>query len=142
MTQFHLQSRVSDYHTITQEQINKFADATMDHQWIHIDQERAKTESPFKNTIVHGYLTVALLPYFLNQVTSNENVKTQVNYRIENLRFNEPVLVDSQVCLRVKVLSLKNLKRMTKVQLEVTMEIKDNPKPAYKGVITFLYHFN
>ncbi len=133
---------VSEYHTITQDQINKFADATIDHQWIHLDQERAKTESPFKNTIAHGYLTVSLLPYFWNQVTSIENVKMQVNYGIESLRFNEPVLVDSQVRLRVKLLSLKNLRGITKAQLEVTMEIKDNPKPAYTGVITFLYHFN
>ena len=132
---------VSEYHTITQDQINQFADATIDHQWIHLDQERAKTESPFKNTIAHGYLTVSLLPYFWNQVTSIENVKMQVNYGIESLRFNEPVLVDSQVRLRVKLLSLKNLRGITKAQLEVTMEIKDNPKPAYSGVITFLYHF-
>ena len=132
---------VSEYHTITQDQINKFADATLDHQWIHLDQERAQNESPFKNTIAHGYLTVSLLPYFWNQVTSIENVKMQVNYGIESLRFSEPVLVDSQVRLRVKLLSLKNLRGITKAQLEVTMEIKGNPKPAYSGVITFLYHF-
>lgn len=132
---------ISDYLTITQEQIDKFADATLDHQWIHTDAERAKKESPFGNTIAHGYLTVSLLPYFWEQVVEIENVKMQVNYGIENLRFNEAVVVNSEVRLRVKLLSLKNLRGITKAQLEVTMEIKDNKKPAYSGVITFLYHF-
>lgn len=133
---------VSDYHTITQEQINQFADATLDHQWIHTDAEKAKKESPFKNTIAHGYLTVSLLPFFWHQVVSIENVKMQVNYEIGSLRFKEPVLVDSQVRLRVKLLSVKNLRGVTKAQVGVTMEIKDNPKTAYTGDITFLYHFN
>ncbi len=133
---------VSDYLTITQSQVDKFADATIDHQWIHLDAERAKTESPFKKTIAHGYLTVSLLPYFWDQVVSIENVKMQVNYEIESLRFNEPVLVDSEVRLHVTLLSLKNLRGITKAQLKVKMEIKDVKKPAYEGVITFLYHFN
>lgn len=133
---------VTDYLTITQEQISKFADATLDHQWIHIDQKRAKTESPFKNTIAHGYLTVSLLPYFWEQVVEIDNVKMQVNYEIESLRFNQAVVVDSQVRLRVTLLSLKNLRGITKAQLQVKMEIKDSDKHAYEGVITFLYHFN
>lgn len=132
---------ISDYLTITQEQIDKFADATLDHQWIHTDPERAKKESPFGNTIAHGYLTVSLLPYFWERVVAIENVKMQVNYEIESLRFGEAVVVNSEVRLRVKLLSLKNLRGITKAQLEVTMEIKDNKKPAYSGVITFLYHF-
>lgn len=132
---------VTDYHTITQEQVNQFADATIDHQWIHLDQERAKKESPFGNTIAHGYLTVSLLPYFWDQVVSIENVKMQVNYEIEKLRFNEAVPVGSQVRLRVTLLSLKNLRGITKAQLQVKMEIKDVKKPAYEGIITFLYHF-
>lgn len=132
---------ISDYLTITQEQINKFADATLDHQWIHTDPERAKRESPFGNTIAHGYLTVSLLPYFWERVVAIENVKMQVNYEIESLRFGEAVVVNSDVRLRVKLLSLKNLRGITKAQLEVTMEIKDNKKPAYSGIITFLYHF-
>lgn len=132
---------VTEYHTITQEQVNQFADATLDHQWIHLDQERAKKESPFGTTIAHGYLTISLLPYFWDQVVSIENVKMQVNYEIEKLRFNEAVAVGSQVRLRVTLLSLKNLRGITKAQLQVKMEIKDVKKPAYDGVITFLYHF-
>jgi acyl dehydratase len=132
---------LSDYHTITQDQINKFADATLDHQWIHVDAERARTESPFGNTIAHGYLTVSLLPYLWGQIISIENLKMQVNYEMESLRFNQAVVVGSQVRLRAKLLSLKNLRGITKAQLEVTLEIKDSKKPAYSGIITFLYHF-
>jgi acyl dehydratase len=133
---------VSEYHTITQEQINKFAEATLDYQWIHLDAERAKSESPFKTTIAHGYLTVSLLPYLWNQITAIENLKMQVNYEIESLRFNQAVIVDSQVRLRAKLLSVKDLRGIAKARLEVTMEIKDSKKPAFTGIITFLYHFN
>ncbi|WP_210463568.1 MaoC family dehydratase [Rufibacter roseolus] len=133
---------VSDYHTITQEQINLFADATLDHQWIHLDTERAKTESPFKTTIAHGYLTVSLLPFLWGQIISIENLKMQVNYEIESLRFNQAVTVDSALRLRVKLLSAKDLRGVIKARLEVTMEIEGSKKPAFNGIITFLYHFN
>jgi acyl dehydratase len=133
---------VSEYHTITQEQINKFADATLDHQWIHLDAERAKTETPFGATIAHGYLTVSLLPYLWTQITAIENLKMQVNYEIESLRFNQAVTVNSRVRLRAKLLSVKNLRGIAKARLEVTLEIEDSKKPAYTGIITFLYHFN
>ncbi|WP_299762560.1 MaoC family dehydratase [uncultured Pontibacter sp.] len=133
---------VSDYHTITQEQITKFADATLDHQWIHLDAERAKTETPFGATIAHGYLTVSLLPYLWSQITSIQNLKMQVNYEIESLRFNQAVTVDSCVRLRAKLLSVKNLRGIAKARLEVTLEIENSKKPAFAGIITFLYHFN
>ncbi|WP_210487737.1 MaoC family dehydratase [Rufibacter aurantiacus] len=133
---------VSDYHTITQEQINLFADATLDHQWIHLDTERAKTESPFKTTIAHGYLTVSLLPFLWGQIITIENLKMQVNYEIESLRFNQAVTVDSALRLRVKLLSAKDLRGVIKARLEVTMEIEGSKKPAFNGIITFLYHFN
>lgn len=133
---------VSEYHTITQAQISKFADATLDHQWIHLDSERAKTESPFKTTIAHGYLTVSLLPYLWYQITNIENLKMQVNYEIETLRFNQAVAVDSRVRLRAKLLSVKDLRGIAKARLEVTMEIEGSKKPAFNGIITFLYHFN
>ncbi|MCC9166646.1 MaoC family dehydratase [Pontibacter harenae] len=133
---------VSEYHKITQEQINLFADATLDHQWIHLDAERAKTESPFQATIAHGYLTVSLLPYLWGQLIAVENLKMQVNYEIESLRFNQAVTVNSEVRLKAKLLSLKNLRGIAKAQIEVTLEIKDSKKPAFTGIITFLYHFN
>ena len=86
---------VSDYITITQEQINLFADATRDHQWIHVDTERTKTESPYKTTIAHGYLNLSVLPFLWDQIVEVNNSKLTVNYGIEKLRFNQPVLVDS-----------------------------------------------
>ncbi|RAU81950.1 MaoC family dehydratase [Pontibacter arcticus] len=133
---------ISAYHTITQEQITKFADATLDYQWIHLDAERAKTESQFGGTIAHGYLTVSLLPYLWSQIALIENLKMQVNYEIESLRFNQAVAVNSDVRLRAKLLSVKDLRGIAKARLEVSLEIKDSKKPAYTGIITFLYHFN
>ena len=132
----------SEFHTITQEQINQFAAATLDYQWIHIDAERALAESPFKATIAHGYLTVALLPYLWQQIVTIENLKMQVNYEIENLRFNQAVTVDSAVRLRATMLSVANLRGIAKTRIAVTLEIEGAKKPAYTGVITFLYHFN
>ncbi len=133
---------ISDYHTISQEQINQFAAATLDFQWIHLDAERAQTESPFGATIAHGYLTLSLLPYLWNQIVSIENLKMQVNYEIESLRFNQAVTVGSQVRLRARLLSVKDLRGIAKARIEVTLEIEGSRKPAYTGVITFLYHFS
>ena len=132
---------VSEFHTITQEQINQFAAATLDHQWIHVDAARARAESPFQATIAHGYLTVALLPYLWQQIVTIENLKMQVNYEIESLRFNQAVTVTSQVRLRATLLSVANLRGIAKARLAVTLEIEGVKKPAYTGIITFLYHF-
>lgn len=132
---------ISGYHVISQEQINQFAAATLDFQWIHLDAERAQTESPFGATIAHGYLTVSLLPYLWNQIVTIENLKMQVNYEIESLRFNQAVTVGSGVRLRAKLLSVKDLRGIAKARIEVTLEIEGSRKPAYTGVITFLYHF-
>ena len=77
---------VSEYVQIPQERINLFADATLDHQWIHVDTERAKVESPFKSTIVHGYLTLSMLPYLWNQIIEVNNLKMMINYGIEKMK--------------------------------------------------------
>ena len=109
---------ISDYFRITQEQINKFADATMDHQWIHVDPERAKKESPFKKTIAHGYLSLSISSYLWNQIIEFQNVKLMVNYGIEKLRFKQPVVVDSMVRAKVKLHSLVDLRGVSKAQLK------------------------
>ena len=132
---------VSKWHKITQEQINKFADATLDHQWIHIDEERAKQESPFKTTIAHGYLTLSLIPYFWKQVADVQNLKMEVNYGIEQLKFGQAVTVNSEVRCRVSLKSIINLRGITKATLFIQLEIKDQPKPAFTGDTLFLYHF-
>jgi acyl dehydratase len=132
---------VSDYITITQEQINLFADATLDHQCIHVDTEKAKSESPYKTTIAHGYLNLSVLPYLWNEVVEVNNSKLTVNYGIENLRFNQPVLVNSQVRVRARLKSVKDLRGITKAEIEVWMEIDGNKKTALDATIVFLYHF-
>jgi acyl dehydratase len=133
---------VSDYITITQDQINLFADATLDHQWIHVDTERTKTESPYKSTIAHGYLNLSVLPYLWDQIMEVNNSRLTVNYGIEKLRFNHPVLVDSQVRVRASLRSLINLRGVSKAEIQVSLEIKDNKKTALDATIYFLYHFN
>jgi len=131
----------SGWHTITQEQIDKFADATIDHQWIHTDPERAKNDGPFGGTIAHGYLTVSLLPYFWHQIADVQNLKMEINYGIESMRFAQPVLVNSQVRLIAKLAGIVNLRGVTKANIGVTMEIDGQKKPAYVGEVVFLYHF-
>lgn len=132
---------VSDYLTITQEQIDLFADATLDHQWIHVDTERARTESPYKSTIAHGYLNLSVLPYLWGQILEVNNVKMLVNYGIEKLRFNRPVLAGDAVRLRASLVSLANLRGIAKAEIKVSLEIKDSPKTALDATVVFLYHF-
>lgn len=132
---------VSDYLLITQEQINKFAEATLDYQWIHLDKERAERESPFGSTIAHGYLNVSILPYLWGQIVEFKNVKMMVNYGIEKLKFTSPVRVNQEVRLKARLQELQNLRGITKAKLLITLEIKDQPKPALEAVIVFLYHF-
>lgn len=132
---------VSPYLTITQEQINTFADATLDHQWIHTDPERAKTESPFKATIAHGYLNLSILPHLWEQIIDVRNSRLTVNYGIEKLRFMQAVTVNSEVRCRAKLVSLVNLRGTSKAEILAILEIKDSKKPALEANIVFLYHF-
>jgi len=131
----------SSFMTVSQEQINKFADATFDHQWIHVDEERAKREGKFGSTIAHGYLTLSLLPFMWDEIVQVENIKMLVNYGIDEFRFNQPVLVNSRIRTRVVLKSVTNLRGITKILLNVYMEIEGNKKPAFEGVMTFLYDF-
>lgn len=131
----------SEYVKITQNQINQFADATLDHQWIHTDLERAATESPFQKTIAHGYLTLSLVPFLWGQIVEVNNIKMLVNYGIDNMKFNQPVVVDSEVRLKVKLNGIINLRGIAKAELNSVMEIKGNPKPAFSATIILLYHF-
>jgi len=130
----------SPWKKITQNTINAFADATSDHQWIHVDPERAAA-SPFGATIAHGFLTVSLLPALLDEIIEVRNSEMTVNYAVENLRFGTPVLVNSEVRLILTVNGLRNLRGITRVTLGVEMEIKGEKRPAYKGNIILLYHF-
>jgi len=131
----------SEYLKITQDQINRFADATLDHQWIHLDTARAARESPYGTTIAHGYLSISVLPYLWDQIIQVNNITMLVNYGIENFRFGQPVLVGSEVRIRTTLKSILNLRGTAKTEVEVVMEIKGEKKPAFKGVIIFLYQF-
>lgn len=133
---------VSDYLTITQDRINKFADATTDFQWIHTNPERAKKEGAFGCTIAHGYLNISIAPYLWEQIAEIRNINMMINYGVEDLKFNQPVLVNSQVRLKAKLQSLVNLRGISKCHLQVDLEIKGNKKPAFTGVLVFLYYFN
>jgi acyl dehydratase len=133
---------VSEYHQITQDQINKFADATIDHQWIHTDPERAKKEGAFGDSIAHGYLTLSLVPYLWDQIIHVNNLKMMVNYGIENLRFAQAVLVNNEVRLSANLKNVVNLRGTVKAEVNVKLEIKDQKKPAFTGVLVFLYHFH
>lgn len=133
---------VSSWHKITQQQIDKFAVTTLDQQWIHTDPERAKKESPFKATIAHGYLTLSLIPYFWKQIVDVQNLSMEVNYGLEQLKFGQAVVVDSEVRCRVALKSIINLRNITKANLFIQLEIKNQQKHAFTGNVLFLYHFN
>ena len=132
---------VSEYLKISQEQINKFAEATLDHQWIHTDPERAATESPFKATIAHGYLTLSIVPYLWGQIVHFDNMKMLVNYGIEKLKFNQAVLVENEVRLKATLKSVVNLRGIAKALIDVELQIKDSKKPALNATLILLYHF-
>jgi acyl dehydratase len=131
----------SDFFKITQSQIAGFADATHDHQWIHTDPERAKAQGAFGNTIAHGYLTLSIVPYLWDQIVEVRNLKMMINYGIESLRFANPVLVESEVRLIATLKNVANLRGTVKAEVEVKLEIKGQKKPAFAGVLIFLYHF-
>ncbi|QGY46016.1 MaoC family dehydratase [Maribellus comscasis] len=131
----------SEYIQITQDQIDKFADATLDYQWIHTDPERAATESPFKSTIAHGYLTLSMLTYLWYSIVDVRNIKMIVNYGIEKLRFQQPVLVNDKIRAIVSLNDIRNLRGIAKIQVKIVVEIEGQKKPAYDAFVTFLYHF-
>ncbi|SHF16792.1 MaoC family dehydratase [Chryseobacterium takakiae] len=131
----------SSWHVIDQDQINRFADATLDHQWIHVDQQRAENEGPYKSTIAHGYLTLSLIPYLWKQIAEVRSVNLEINYGIENFRFGVPVKVNSEVSLQATIRSVNDLRGMVKVVVGAKLVIKNELKPAYTGDVVFLYRF-
>ena len=133
---------ISDYVELTQERINLFADATLDHQWIHVNPEKAAVESPFKTTIAHGYLTVSMLPHLWNQIIEVNNLKMMVNYGMDKMKFGQAVKSGESIRLVADLLSIANLRGTVKVEIKFAIEIKDQKKKALEGVATFLYYFN
>jgi acyl dehydratase len=130
----------SDWHEITQEQVNQFADATGDHQWIHVDPERAKS-GPFGGTIAHGYLTMSLAPAYLQEVWQVEGMKMGLNYGINKLRFPSPVPVGSKLRLGATLASVEEVGGGgLQATLEVTFEIEGQDKPACVAEVVYRYY--
>ncbi|EFC74917.1 putative enoyl-CoA hydratase 1 [Segatella buccae D17] len=132
---------VSDWLPVDQERINKFADATLDPQWIHVDVERAKRESPYKSTIAHGYLTLSLLPYLWNQIIKVNNLEMMVNYGMDQMKFGQAVVTGSRIRLVAKLKDITNLRGICRAAIDFKIEIEGQRKPALQGVATFLYYF-
>jgi acyl dehydratase len=120
---------VSDWHRITQADIDAFADVTGDHQWIHVDPERAK-DTPFGGTIAHGYFTLSLAPRFTEQVLKMDGFAMAINYGLNKVRFPAPVPVDSQVRMRAKLAELSEIPGGAQMIMELTFEREGGDKPV------------
>ena len=132
---------ISDWLLVDQNRINQFADATLDHQWIHVDVERAKQESPYKSTIAHGYLTLSLLPHLWGQIIEVNHLKMMVNYGMDKMRFGVPVITGSRIRLNAKLDKVENLRGICKAYIGFKIEIEGQRKPALQGEAQFLYYF-
>ena len=131
----------SDWVTLDQDRINMFADATQDHQWIHVDVEKAKAESPFKSTIAHGYLTLSMLPHMWNQIIQVNNLKMMINYGMDKMKFGQAVLSGQRIRLNTILHSLQNLRGTAKAEIKFKIEIEGAKKNAVEGIAVFLYYF-
>jgi acyl dehydratase len=121
---------VSDWLEMTQERINGFAEATGDHQWIHVDPERARRESPFGVPIAHGFLTLSLLSKFLGESVRFSQSKMGVNYGINRLRFTAPVPVGARIRARLSVKRIEELQSGVQVTWAVVLEREGSDKPC------------
>ena len=130
----------SDWVEITQDRIDQFAEATGDHQWIHVDSERAKA-GPFGTTIAHGYLTLSLLPLFYKSIYTVEDVKMGINYGANKVRFLSPVPVGSRLRGSIEVGEVNRLPNDgAQITWHVTVELEGSEKPAcYAETISVLY---
>jgi acyl dehydratase len=121
---------VSEWHLVTQEEINKFADATHDHQWIHIDVERAKKESPFGGPVAHGYYTLSLAPHLMSQIWGVNGVKMGVNYGLNKLRFPSPVMIGKRVRARATLNNFEDVAGGIQVTVGISFEVEGSDKPV------------
>jgi acyl dehydratase len=127
----------SDWVTITQEQVNQFAEATGDHQWIHVDPERAKKESPFGGPIAHGYLTLSLLPALMPEIVEISGFRMGVNYGTEKVRFPSPVPVGARVRAAATLEAATPFEGGIQMNLAVTVEVEGGSKPAMVATVVY-----
>jgi len=132
---------ITDWLTIDQSRIDRFAEATGDHQWIHVDVERARRESPFGTTIAHGYLTLSLLAKFFDDCITVENIRMQVNYGFNRARFASPVKVDSRIRARFTLHEVTEIEGGAQVVWSATVDIEDSEKPALLAEIVARWYF-
>ena len=131
---------VSDWLEITQERVNQFADATGDHQWIHVDRERAQRESPFGGTVAHGFLTVALAPALLPELVQVANCSRIINFGIEKLRLREPVRSGAKLRLGATIAGVRSVPGGGMwVSLAVRFEVEGAKRPVCAGELIFVY---
>ena len=122
---------VTSWFNVTQERIQQFADATLDHQWIHVDVDRARRESPFKAPIAHGFLTLSLLPHFMHEALEiRQGVRLGVNYGLNRLRFVSPVPAGSNIRARIVLQSLKDVPNGMEAVFNITVELEGASKPC------------
>lgn len=121
---------VSDWLLITQERVQQFADATGDHQWIHLDSERSRAESPYGGTIAHGFLTLSLLPMLMASSLQMSDVKMGVNYGLNKVRFPAPVPVGSRLRARIVLQSAEDIPGGAQLVWQVTLEREGSDKPV------------
>jgi acyl dehydratase len=131
---------VSEWHPVTQEEINKFADATHDHQWIHVDVERAKKESPFGGPVAHGYYTLSLAPYLLDQIWAVQGIKMGVNYGLNKLRFPSPVMIGKRVRARATLNNVEDVAGGMQVTVGVAFEVEGSDKPVCVAEALYRYY--
>lgn len=129
----------SDYRLVTQEEVNLFADATGDHQWIHVDPVKAAA-GPFGRTIAHGYFTLSLIPVLLGGVMKVDGVTMGVNYGTNKVRFTSPVPVGSEIRAGATMASVEEISGGVQVALDVTVEVKDAVKPSCVAQVVFRYY--
>ena len=127
----------SEWETIDQRQVDLFAEATHDHQWIHVDPEAA-AQGPFGTTVAHGYLTLSLLPYFVSQVLNVTDARLGINYGTEKIRFTAPLPVGSQVRLKATLRDSERRGEGVLYRLGIEIEIKGSEKPALVGEVLYL----
>ena len=130
----------TEWMEITQERVNLFADATGDHQWIHVDVARANAESPFGGPIAHGYLTLSLGPVLVPQVVRVDGVKMALNYGCEKVRFPSPVPVGSKLRVGVELVDVTDIAGGCQVVMRFTFECEGAPKPSCVSENVFRYY--
>jgi acyl dehydratase len=132
---------VSEWVTVDQQRIDRFAEATGDRQWIHVDVERARRESPFERTIAHGYLTLALVPELLSRLIDIRGVQRAVNTGVDKLRFASPVLSGARVRLLAEIKDVRPVPPSAlRVMFHVRVEVEGADKPALVANVSYVYY--